>query len=160
MNLNNPYPSPYVKYDRSGRSSGVAIIFYETAQEAAQAKQEFNGKFAKGQPMEIEFDAGPTPRPNLNTRHAASAPSLINRIQKPPLLERLGDVTTSKSKAKPTARPAKAAAASNGPGPVRTKARPVKEKKKPKTMEQLDSELDAFMHDDDAAPSTGDVAMA
>lgn len=50
-------PAPFVdivfrlhllKYDRSGRSSGVAFITYETAAEAAQAKREFDGKFAKG----------------------------------------------------------------------------------------------------------------
>lgn len=34
--------------------------------------------------MSIEFDAGPPPR-----QRRASAPSLINRIQKPPLLDRL-----------------------------------------------------------------------
>lgn len=37
-----------LKYDRSGRSSGVAFITYETPAEAAQAKREFDGKFAKG----------------------------------------------------------------------------------------------------------------
>ncbi|TCD66572.1 hypothetical protein EIP91_001240 [Steccherinum ochraceum] len=152
-------------YDRSGRSSGVAILFYETADEAATTKREFDGKLARGQPMQIEFDAGPPPR--LQARRIASAPSLINRIQKPPLLERLAD--TPKAPRAPRA----AAPVSNGPGPVRTKApRQPKEKKKPKTMQELDSELEAFMKDDNAvtvqpaapatapAPAAGDVEMA
>jgi hypothetical protein len=37
-----------LKYDRSGRSSGVAIISYETASEAASAKKQFDGILAKG----------------------------------------------------------------------------------------------------------------
>ena len=37
-----------LKYDRSGRSSGVAIITYEKPAEAARAKKEYEGKLAKG----------------------------------------------------------------------------------------------------------------
>jgi hypothetical protein len=37
-----------LKYDRSGRSSGVAIISFETPAEAARAKKQFEGKLAKG----------------------------------------------------------------------------------------------------------------
>ena len=127
--------------------------------------------------MQIEFDAGP---PRQQARRIASAPSLINRIQKPPLLDRLGD---AKGSAPPKGPKASAPAyepflycgirpltllfvfcSSSGPGPVRTKARPTREKKKPKTMDELDSELDAFMKED--APATapaqaaGDVEMA
>ena len=37
-----------LKYDRSGRSSGVAIITYENPAEATRAKKEYEGKLAKG----------------------------------------------------------------------------------------------------------------
>lgn len=37
-----------IKYDRSGRSSGIAIISYETSAEATKAKKQFDGILAKG----------------------------------------------------------------------------------------------------------------
>lgn len=92
-----------IKYDRSGRSSGVAIVSFETAAEAKKALTTFDQKLCKGQlncvrshsgseyglgqPMSITLDAGP---PARQARRVASAPSLINRIQKPALAERLG----------------------------------------------------------------------
>jgi THO complex subunit 4 len=39
---------PPLKYDRSGRSSGVAIITYETPEEASRAIARFNGATANG----------------------------------------------------------------------------------------------------------------
>ncbi|ESK90229.1 tho complex subunit 4-a-like [Moniliophthora roreri MCA 2997] len=82
---------PLIKYDRSGRSSGTAIISYDTPAEATRAKKQFDGLLAKGQPMSIVYD---THVPHLHPRRSASAPgsstsSLINRIQRPPLKDRL-----------------------------------------------------------------------
>ncbi|EKM58049.1 uncharacterized protein PHACADRAFT_206888 [Phanerochaete carnosa HHB-10118-sp] len=148
---------PLIRYDRSGRSTGIAIISYETAAEAKQALAQYNGKLCKGQPMSIEFDSGPPPR-----ARRASAPSLINRIQKPNLLDRLGG---SDSQAQDTR------VSTNGTGPIRTKRgdrdrkpapREKKAKAQPKSAEQLDMELDAFMQDEtpsNAAPATEDVEM-
>lgn len=36
------------KYDRSGRSSGVAVISFETPVQATRAKKQFEGILAKG----------------------------------------------------------------------------------------------------------------
>jgi THO complex subunit 4 len=106
--LSTPVNSCFVpkKYDRSGRSSGTAIISFETPAEATRAKKQFDGILAKGeafvpniflthkeiltgslgQPMSIAYEAPPS-RP---AKRSASAPqSLLNRIQKPPLLDRL-----------------------------------------------------------------------
>ncbi|KZT03810.1 RNA-binding domain-containing protein [Laetiporus sulphureus 93-53] len=155
---------PLIRYDRSGRSSGVAIVSFETEAEAAAAKNRFDKKLAKGQPMSIEFYQPQPPR--RPTRRGQSAPpSLIHRIEKAPLLDRL-----SKDEPKRQQAPA------TGPGPVRTRARgaakPARVPKKAKTAEELDFELDAFMKDDTkpaeapaAAPATvaeeeGDVEMA
>ena len=108
-----------------------------------------------------------------------STPSLINRIQKPPLLDRL---TQKDSKAKsPVRTPATCVTlivyiycnsltlplSPAGPGPIRNKPRAPKAArapKKPKTAEELDSELDAFMKDDTQPTPTvpeqaGDVEM-
>ncbi|KAJ3559390.1 hypothetical protein NM688_g378 [Phlebia brevispora] len=139
---------PMIRYDRSGRSSGVAIITYETPAEGKRAQMEYNGKLCKGQPMTIEFHTAPPTRPQV--RRSTSAPSLINRIQKPPLLDRLSQKNT-KSKID-----AQSSSLSGGLGPVRTKgrgARAPREPKKPKTAQELDMELDAFMKDD-AKPAT------
>jgi len=161
---------PLIRYDRSGRSSGQAIVSFETVAEAVRAKKQFNGILAKGQPMSIDFLA---PRPGPRGR-SSSAPngSLINRIQKPPLLDRLAQ---DDSNVKP-------ASASGSVGPIRSRPgrapRPKKGPKKPPTAEELDKELDAFMGDSNtplpteagtavegtettaAAPSTQDVEMA
>ncbi|OBZ67982.1 hypothetical protein A0H81_12462 [Grifola frondosa] len=82
------------------------------------------------------------------------ASSLLNRIQKPPLLERLSRNDPQPQSTTPSR---------SGPGPVRTKARGAgagRALKKPATAEQLDSELDAFMKDDVASaqrPAAGKV---
>ncbi|KAK0470488.1 hypothetical protein IW261DRAFT_1003729 [Armillaria novae-zelandiae] len=145
---------PLLRYDRSGRSTGTAFISFETPEEATIAKKTFDGKDAKGQAMSITFDTLP-PR---NPRRATSAPttsSLLNRIQKPPLLDRLGVDEPNPKKA--------------ATGPVRSKPnRKVAPKgpKKPRTAEDLDKELDAFMGDAEptAVPAkeapTQDVEMA
>ena len=112
-------------------------------------------------------------------RRSASTPSLINRIQKPPLLERL---TQEESRAKSPTRTSVTYVtlpfytcrnslilllSPAGPGPIRNKPRAPKAPraaKKPKTAEELDSELDAFMKDDTkSAPAVpghaGDIEM-
>ncbi|THH11424.1 hypothetical protein EW145_g652 [Phellinidium pouzarii] len=147
-------------YDRSGRSTGVAIIHYENHVEATRAKKQFNGILAKDQPMSIAFDASRPPA----KRVVSSPASLMNRISKPPLLERLGS-----DAAIPTA-PRKAiqmaASVHTGTGPVRARGgrrrggRSEKPKKEAKTAEDLDKELDAFMEDDAAKDSIeADVEM-
>ncbi len=44
-----PFDSiPAIKYDRSGRSSGVALVTYESTAEAKRALNEYNSKLCKG----------------------------------------------------------------------------------------------------------------
>ncbi|KAI0760173.1 hypothetical protein C8Q74DRAFT_1294473 [Fomes fomentarius] len=147
---------PQIRYDRSGRSSGVAVVVFETPAEATRAKKQFDGILCKNQPMSIAYDNAP---PVRVARRSASAPSLLNRIEKPPLLERL-----SKNEARST----QAAPARGTVGPVRTKARAgaagARPKRaapaKPKTAEELDKELDAFMKDDITAQPSATPAVA
>ncbi|KAI8976729.1 RNA-binding domain-containing protein [Trametes punicea] len=112
---------PQIRYDRSGRSSGVAVITFETLAEATRAKKQFDGILAKNQPMSITYDTSPPPAAKGGRR---SATSLLHRIEKPPLIERL-----SRNDTKPKTNIAFA-------------------RKKPKTAEELDKELEAFMKDD------------
>jgi len=149
---------PLIRYDRSGRSSGVAVVSYETAQEATAARSRFEGKLAKGQPMSIAFYNTPQ---HPRSRAGGAPSSLLHRIQKPPLLDRLSNNGPSQTQKK--AAPTKA-----GPGPIRTRApRAARVPKVPKTAEELDMEIESFMKDDakaaPAAPAAaveGDVEMA
>nr|VWO96665.1 Peptidyl-prolyl cis-trans isomerase (PPIase) (EC [Ganoderma boninense] len=168
---------PQIRYDRSGRSSGVAIVTFETPAEATRAKKQFDGILAKSNAVFLALSvsrspSGTTPRRRrggARARTATAPPSLINRIEKPPLLDRLSKTTEAKAKS--------VSPSQGGVGPVRTKARGAaaggraparKEREKPKTAEELDKELDAFMLDEitatpaAAAPAKGDgdVEMA
>lgn len=115
--------------------------------------------------MTVEYDKAQSHGPRQKNRSTSAPASLLNRIQKPALIERLGN---SKQEHLPTApacvdhmylliscltmtcSPRKA----QGTGAIRTKpARaPRAGPKKPKTAEELDKELDFFMKDDAKAP--------
>jgi THO complex subunit 4 len=152
---------PHIKYDNSGRSTGNAIITFETAAEATRAKNQFDGILAKGQPMSVSFAPAAPKRPAQQRR--ASAPgSLMDRIEKAPLLERLTKKDAGKDGNKESGRDTKRdaknskAPKSEGPGPIRTRGgRNGRNReprvKKAKTAEELDGELDAFMGDDSSA---------
>ncbi|KAH8981301.1 hypothetical protein EDB86DRAFT_2954852 [Lactarius hatsudake] len=151
---------PFIRYDRSGRSSGVAIITFETPAEAKLAKKQLDGVLAKGQPISILFDQTPSRR--------ASAPpsSLLSRIQKPPLLNRLdrahNDAKASLMHSRKVG-PVRGRGRGRGGGAGRGRAANAP----PKSAAELDSEIDAFMAVDStsgtpAAKSVdnGDVEMA
>jgi len=96
--------------------------------------------------MSIAFDTVQAPLRGVNARRSVSAPSsLLNRIQKPPLLNRLGkDDIHAQTPSGPRA----------GAGPIRSRPhrggaaqRPAPRAKQPKTAEDLDKELEAFMVD-------------
>ncbi|KAG2064348.1 hypothetical protein BDR04DRAFT_1137409 [Suillus decipiens] len=130
---------PLIRYDRSGRSSGVAVVSFETPLQATRAKRQFEGKLAKGQPMEIAFDVAPS-----------RTTSLLSRIERPSLAERLSGGAGLKQQGGAgmarTRQPRSARAASSS----KTKAsKPVRSRTP--TAEQLDQELDVFMADDKGA---------
>ncbi|KAH9990879.1 hypothetical protein BJV77DRAFT_1010805 [Russula vinacea] len=150
---------PFIRYDRSGRSSGVAIITFETPAEATRAKKQLDGVLAKGQPISIEFDHG-APR-----RASAPASSLLSRIQKPPLLDRLSQAQT---KAKASMIHSKRFDSTRGRGRRRGTGggHDRASMAPPKSAAELDNELDAFMAVDSgpgvasAKPAeNGDVEM-
>ncbi|KAJ7689410.1 hypothetical protein B0H17DRAFT_1202303 [Mycena rosella] len=151
-----------LKYDRSGRSSGTATVSFETPAEAARAKKQFDGILAKGQPMAIVFDIT-APRGRSSSAPTTTTASLLNRIQKAPLLTRLSkDDTAIRAPSAPCSR-------QRGPHPHARHWRPrcprttrpaPKAKKGPKTAADLDKELDAFMGDTEAAPAAPPAAPA
>ena len=124
------------------------------------------------QPMSITFDSA---SPRNQGRRVVSAPSLLNRIQKPPLLDRLskGQQVQSKNPAPSYVsfpclprdhrlNPLLPLCSQNG-GPIRNRPRtPARAPKKPLTAEELDKELEAFMKDDTSttAATTSDTTEA
>ncbi|EJD39515.1 hypothetical protein AURDEDRAFT_116082 [Auricularia subglabra TFB-10046 SS5] len=153
---------PFIRYDRSGRSTGVGVVIYTTADEAARAKAQMQGVILKGEPIDIKYEKFLPRTEKPGGRPLSSDPSsLLNRIGKPPLKDRITDGDA----------PMQTDKDSSGPGPVRTKsargrgagrggARGESGRKSgggPKTAEQLDKELENYA----AKPAAGgDVEMA
>lgn len=72
-----------LKYDRAGRSEGVAFVTYESSYDAKKAIREFDGANAKGQPIRlIQMPSGPSAG-----RRGGGAPppsrSLFDRVTLP-----------------------------------------------------------------------------
>ncbi|GAA5824423.1 hypothetical protein JCM10212_000784, partial [Sporobolomyces blumeae] len=51
-----PAMTPLTQFDRSGRSEGMAWLSYTTPEHATQAKEAFDGALAKGQNIKVEYD--------------------------------------------------------------------------------------------------------
>jgi THO complex subunit 4 len=97
------------QYDRSGRSTGEAIVSFENAVEATRAKKQFNGILAKGnchchilaffefmlpilgQPMSVAYYIAPRAPRRTVSSPSVTTRSLLNRVEKPPLSDRLGN---------------------------------------------------------------------
>jgi len=125
--------------------------------------------------MSIDFDTMPPRAPRRSASVPTSA-SLLNRIQKPPLVERLSrDDSVIKAPSGPRAftggpvrnRPSRGGGGGGSANTNTNIARAPKGPKKPKTAAELDQELDAFMGDADVVPAgdaaasaAGDVDMA
>lgn len=65
-----------MQYDRSGRSTGVATVLYEDPRHASDAKTEYDGAKAKGQPIKISFE----PFPVRQARGAQGGGDLLDRL--------------------------------------------------------------------------------
>ncbi|PAV15227.1 RNA-binding domain-containing [Pyrrhoderma noxium] len=151
---------PFIKYDKSGRSTGEAVITFEKPVDASKALEQFDGILAKGQEMSIKYDTfvpKRAPRVNVQLRDRIAKPSLISRLS--------GDVDAaleSKEDSKPSPR-----FDDGGVGPTRTRARRGKGrrhgerfKKEPKTAADLDKELEAYLEDDNNVSVNVTAAVA
>jgi len=106
--------------------------------------------------MQIAFDTFQPPRAPRRAVSAPTTASLINRIEKPPLVERISH-DDSGMKVPSAPRGFTGGPVRNRPSRGANGARPPRGPRKVKTAEELDNELDAFMGDADAAQ---DVNMA
>ncbi|CAO1626411.1 unnamed protein product [Parajaminaea phylloscopi] len=158
-----PVNKLFLKYDRSGRSTGTAIVVYESVQDAEAAKDEYDGANAKGQPITISYEQVRPPRGPAATGPGAgrgdSANSASDLRSRMDLLSRLGGersrppANAPRGPAEPTSRRPNGtrggdnAGRGRGRGRGREATRPAggRDRKTPKTASELDAELEAFM---------------
>ncbi|KAG5438339.1 hypothetical protein PCANB_002827 [Pneumocystis canis] len=74
LNRIGPVSKLNIKYDRSGRSTGIAYVNFEKIEDAHSAINQFNGANAAGQPITLTLDLQPPYKPQKK------ADSLFNRI--------------------------------------------------------------------------------
>ncbi|KAK3832745.1 MAG: hypothetical protein JOS17DRAFT_827526 [Linnemannia elongata] len=155
-----------VKYDLSGRSTGVATITFKEAKDAASAIEKLHGIALDGQPMKIKF--APAPASNNRPQDRRAAPS--KDAGKRDVFSRLGsseaDIAARLGKLNPLPKPAGATGGrgqgashqnnnnnngrnSNNNNSKQQQSSKPREKKKPhvKTAEELDAEMDTYMGD-------------
>ncbi|KAL6868411.1 hypothetical protein J3F83DRAFT_773450 [Trichoderma novae-zelandiae] len=77
-----PITKLQLRYDRSGRSEGVAFVTYENRDDAAEAVRQFDGANANGQPIRLTLMAGGPSRNPFDTAVMPSKP-LSERISAP-----------------------------------------------------------------------------
>jgi len=150
------------QYDRSGRSLGVAYVQFSNPKDAKAAVDRLNGVPAKGKPMNLTFDSGRKgPGFGRLPPTGPKAASLINRIASAPLIDRVarapndseanmnthdGQLTGGKNaRSSGRVRPGKSSGGGGGKG-----NKPARFPKTPKTAEELDRELEAYLVNDNA----------
>lgn len=157
-----PVAKAYIKYDRSDRSTGVAVVIYDNPNHALQAKNDFDGAKAKGQVISItqEMRAERPKGVQAGQRSLLSRFDLSSRMKGDgpestganSFADRLGPVrnggrgTQRESNGRHTAQP------------KNTHAR--REKRKPVTAADLDAELEAFMNTPPTNASASEGATA
>ncbi|KEP55784.1 RNA recognition motif protein [Rhizoctonia solani 123E] len=151
---------PTIRYDRSGRSTGVATIMFTHAKEAKLAQKQLDGVMAKGEAMVVKFDS-PSPSSRAQPAGRNATNTLLSRMDKKPLVDRMSEGDASKKNTDDKAGPGPARGARGRGKQVGGKA--PRAKAAPKTAEDLDKELEAFMGEGDAKGEKDkeeDVSMA
>lgn len=131
-----PMKKAVLKFDKSGRSLGIAEVTYEDPMDATRAKREFDGALAKGQNITVAYD--PTSRPQATD-----------------LLDRMGvKVSSSRRDDRgPRNRDGDRRGRGRGRGGSGGGGRPEKQRRKPVTQEDLDRELEGYMKGETAETS-------
>jgi THO complex subunit 4 len=144
-----------VRFDRSGRSTGIATIIYANQKDAIRAKQEYDGANAKGNPISISFE--PMREDKFNNQNGGKG--LLERLQSggSELSARIAGTTTDSKKAIPPPNAPKGPASETASysrnsrqrggrgGHSRGGGRPERRSKgPPPTADSLDAELGKF----------------
>ncbi|KAF9128344.1 hypothetical protein BGW39_005153 [Mortierella sp. 14UC] len=152
-----------VKYDPSGRSTGVATVVFKESKDAAAAIDKLHGIALDGQPMKIKY--APAPASSNRPQDRRSAPArdgakrdVFSRLgaSEADIASRLGKLNPMPKTPNPTVGRGQGASNNNSGGrnsnnsrQQQSKPAQPKEKKKPhvKTAEELDAEMDTYMGD-------------
>ncbi|TIB98270.1 major facilitator superfamily MFS-1 [Wallemia mellicola] len=139
-----------IRYDKSGRSTGEAIVAFESSEDADRAIEEFNGKTAKDQIINVEpygyFTVDPPSHAGASSGDNAGS-----------LLSRLGSkVNPGPVPTGPRAQISRRSVKQSKP----KKAGFNKPKPAPKDADSLDKELDEFMKKPTENDNTEDTEMS
>ncbi|KAG9104883.1 hypothetical protein FRC06_006708 [Ceratobasidium sp. 370] len=134
---------PTIRYDRSGRSTGLATVQFANARDAKLAQKQLDGVLAKGEAMSIKLDTGHPPRSRA-AEGRTSTSALLNRMDKKSLADRLADSGSTKP-AGDQLGPVRSAKQKGKTAGKHASGKPARTKPAPKTAEDLDKELEAFM---------------
>ncbi|KAF9911972.1 hypothetical protein EC991_001419 [Linnemannia zychae] len=152
-----------VKYDPSGRSTGVATVVFKESKDAATAIDKLHGIALDGQPMKIKY--APVPASNNRPQDRRSAPGrdavkrdVFSRLgaSEADIASRLGKLNPMPKTPKPAVGRGQGSSNNNNGGrnnnnnkQQQPKPAQPREKKKPqvKTAEELDAEMDTYMGD-------------
>ncbi|KAF8761168.1 C-terminal duplication domain of Friend of PRMT1 [Rhizoctonia solani] len=104
---------PTIRYDRSGRSTGVANVTFTHARDAKLAQKQLDGVMAKGEAMVVKLDSPPPGSRHQPTGRNATN-TLLSRMEKKPLVDRLAEGAREASKKNTNDK------AGPGPGPARS----------------------------------------
>ncbi|RKP07406.1 hypothetical protein THASP1DRAFT_30770 [Thamnocephalis sphaerospora] len=136
----------HLRFDRAGRSTGVAEVVYAEANGARRAMERYNNVTLDGQPMRISYGI---------SKKRSDAPSTTVSI-----LSRLGDKATGDDEEtrKGTTRTGRGRGNSQGSRRPRGRNAP-RERTEPKSLDQLDAELDSYMQMDAPAPDATQATL-
>ncbi|KAM0788632.1 hypothetical protein ACM66B_006104 [Microbotryomycetes sp. NB124-2] len=153
---------PKIKFDRSGRSEGVAWVTFTNTEDASQAREAFDGAMAKGQPITVQYDFY---LDRASERGQAAPGSLLARLDQPERTRRTED-RASEGRSGRGGRPTRGVERGVGNSDRGSRGRGGRgggrggrpARSAPKTNDNLDKELEAFM----SAPagSTAEKATA
>ncbi|KAK4046527.1 hypothetical protein OIO90_006539 [Microbotryomycetes sp. JL221] len=162
-NLHYEVSERELEFDRSGRSEGVAWVTFKNEDDATQAKEAFDGAMAKGQPITVQYDYA---LDRVSERGTPAPGTLLARLDAPP--PRTGHDSRGSARGGSSTRGSRLTrgvergvgsserGARGGRGAARGGIRGGRQPRAaPKTSDDLDKELEAFM----AAPA-GDKAEA
>ncbi|GAC97280.1 hypothetical protein PHSY_004865 [Pseudozyma hubeiensis SY62] len=163
-----PVTKAYIRYDRSDRSTGKAVVIYENPNHALQAKNEFDGAKAKGQVISItqEMRAERSKGVQDPQRSLLSRFGLSSRMNDDGEAEAAGAGSRFADRLGPVRnggrnggrRETNATTAGQQAGRTRN-APPRREKRKPVTAADLDAELEAFMNSPSSSKPDATVAV-